>query len=190
MHGFSVSLLLGSTFIAGLFSSEAHGQNVWWLAMLSNMPLVQFQQKLQQSVDWYQCDSQAGVNAYCLDDFKYYQQHLYGELTLRQDEIHLSFLTDYQAQTLSELILNLRKDGLVLSNMVIEKEQFDVVNALKEESPTQVDKDLILFINRYPQDAERHLDWRLADEFDSPLPRVKVRLLSDGEMIELKIIRF
>lgn len=190
MHGFSVFLLLGSTVIAGLFSSVVYGQNVWWLAMLSDTPLVQFQQQLQQSGDWYQCDSKTGVNAYCLDDFTYYEQHLYGELTLRQNEIHLSFLTAYHAQTLSALILNLRKDGLALSNMVIGKEQYDVANALREKTPTQVDKDLILFINRYRQDAGRHLDWRLADEFDSPSPRIKIRLLSDGEMIELKVIRF
>lgn len=126
----------------------------------------------------------------CLDDFSYYQQHLYGEVVLGKDSAQFSFLTEYQWQSLNDLILNLRKDGLVLRNITIGQEHYDVVEALEKKSSELVDKEVILLINRYPQETIRSLFWVKPDEFSSPSPSLNVELHSDGEIIDVKVTRF
>lgn len=173
-----------------LFSQTANARDAWWQIILSEAPFVEVQQTLQEGGDWYGCETQESEGALCLDDFHYYHQHLYGEATIEEKAIRLNFLTDYQPQNLSDVILNLRKDGLVMKRINIQGEQYDIAAALKQNSPEAVDKALILFINRYSQQAPRSIDWVLAEEFESPTPRVRVTLNSDGEMIELKVERF
>ncbi|MGR5239072.1 hypothetical protein [Vibrio alfacsensis] len=53
---------------------------------------------LEKGGSWYECDSgnQGQGTTLCLDDFHYYQQHLYGELILTKDSALLSFLVDYR----------------------------------------------------------------------------------------------
>ncbi|WP_425670925.1 hypothetical protein ACPSL3_20555 [Vibrio owensii] len=186
MLRFSLFLLLSLS----LFSHTANARDAWWQIMLSEAPVAVVQQTLQEGGDWYGCETQESEGALCLDDFHYYHQHLYGEATIEEKAIRLNFLTDYQPQNLSGVILNLRKDGLVMKRINIQGEQYDIAAALKQNSPEAVDKALILFINRYPQQAPRSIDWVLAGEFESPTPRVHVTLNSDGEMIELKVERF
>ena len=77
-----------------------------------------------------------------------------------------------------------------MKRIAIQGEQYDVAAALKHNSPEAVDKALVLFINRYPQQVPRRIDWVLAQEFGSPAPRLNVTLNSDGEMIKLEVIRF
>lgn len=173
-----------------LFSQTANARDAWWQIMLSKAPFIEVQQTLQEGGDWYGCETQESEGALCLDDFHYYHQHLYGEATIEEKVIRLNFLTDYQPQNLSDVILNLRKDGLVMKRIDIQGEQYDIAAALKQNSPEVVDKALILFINRHPQQAPRSIDWVLAEEFESPTPRVHVTLNSDGEMIELMVERF
>lgn len=174
----------------GLFAKIVHGQDLWWQTILSDAPISQVKQVIEDGGIWYDCEvHQQGV-AFCLDDFHYYHQTLYGEAILTGEEIRFSFLTDYQAQNLNEMILNLRKDGLVLTRVEIQGERYDVNERLKDNLSRTVDKELILFINRYSQKAPRSMSWVLADEFDAPKPRLTVTLNSDGEMIELKVIRF
>ncbi|WP_285337114.1 MULTISPECIES: hypothetical protein [unclassified Vibrio] len=174
----------------GLFAKIVHGQDLWWQTILSDAPTSQVKQVIEDGGIWYDCEvHQQGV-VFCLDDFHYYHQTLYGEAILTGEEIRFSFLTDFQAQNLNELILNLRKDGLVLTRVEIQGERYDVKERLKNNLSRTVDKELILFINRYSQKALRSMSWVLADEFDAPKPRLAVTLNSDGEMIELKVIRF
>lgn len=173
-----------------LLTQAAYAQGTWWQVILSDASVVEVQQTLQEGGEWYTCEAQESADALCLDDFHYYQQHLYGEATTEAKAIRVIFLTDYQPQNLSELILNLRKDGLVIKRIKIQDEQFDIAAALKHNSPEAVDKALILFINRYPQQVPRRIDWVLAQEFGSSAPRLNVTLNSDGEMMELEVIRF
>ncbi|AIV07375.1 MULTISPECIES: hypothetical protein [Vibrio] len=186
MSRFSLCLLIFS----GLFSQTTSAQDLWWQAILSSAPVEQIQQAITTGGAWYRCETQDSTEAFCLDDFHYYHQHLYGESTIEDREVYLSFLTEYQPQSLSELILNLRKDGLVMQKVEIDGQQYDISEAMRHATPEEVDKELIVFINRYPQQAPRSIDWVLAQEFGTPTPRLNVMLNSDGEMIELKVIRF
>ncbi|WP_156144598.1 hypothetical protein [Vibrio hyugaensis] len=144
---------------------------------------------IKQGGEWYECDAFDQMTVMCLDEFYYYNIALYGELTLRNQSMTLSLLAAYDAQTLSDLILNLRKDGFVMSAIEIGNEHYDVRKALQQKSPEQVDRDVILLINQYSQDTPRKLDWVKAEEFEASTPKVKANLTSDGEMLELTITR-
>ncbi|WP_223917789.1 hypothetical protein [Vibrio sp. B1REV9] len=173
-----------------VFQSTVASQGNWWLSVLSDSPIEQVKQTLKQDGAWYECDAELDVDTYCLDAFSYYHQRWYGEMSIREHEVQLSFMMAYQAQNLSDAILNLRKDGFVISHVKIADERFDVISSLKEKEPEMVDKALIMFINRYSQNEPRTINWVLASEFDSVKPRLNVVLRSDGELIHLDVIRF
>ncbi|MCG6239600.1 hypothetical protein K6U32_19265 [Vibrio diabolicus] len=167
----------------------------WWQDTLSSMPYSNLKERIETRGSWYRCDVQQQdvstyISTFCLDDFSYYQQHLYGEVVLGKDSAQFSFLTEYQWQSLNDLTLNLRKDGLVLRNITIGQEHYDVVEALENKSSELVDKEVILLINRYPQETIRSLFWVKPDEFSSPSPSLNVELHSDGEIIDVKVTRF
>ncbi|WP_275862702.1 hypothetical protein [Vibrio sp. CAU 1672] len=171
--------------------SVANANPIWWSKLLGHESLTELQSALHQDPQWYACELNAGESALCLDDFFYYQQHFYGEALLGENQLNLSFIRGYDQHALNDLILNLRKDGLVLSRVEIQREHYDVAGALGTEGAvtSEVDKQLILFINRYPQEAARKLLWVKADALFAPSPRVRVELVSDGELIELRVSR-
>lgn len=77
----------------------------------------------------------------------------------------------------------LRQDGFELNSIQINDEAFDVDEQLRQHQiqggVARVDKALILFLNRYPQDAPRRMVWRNATWL--------AELVSDGEVIELRL---
>ncbi|WP_225923966.1 hypothetical protein [Vibrio alfacsensis] len=176
----------GTIFSQGTVASQGN----WWLSVLSDSSIEQVKQTFEQDGAWYECDAELDGDTHCLDEFSYYHQTWYGEMSMREHEVQLSFMMAYQAQNLSDAILNLRKDGFVISHVKIADERFDVISSLKEKTPEMVDKALIMFINRYSQNEPRTINWVLASEFDSVKPRLNVVLRSDGELIHLDVIRF
>ncbi|PFG58390.1 hypothetical protein ATG66_0940 [Vibrio sp. ES.051] len=180
-----------------LIINPSLAMDAWWQSTLSELPFNKLKNVIHTEGTWYQCDTGQNVMAntervrsYCLDDFQYYHQHLYGELSLHTERARFSFLTEYQWHKLNDLILNLRKDGLVLRSVVMEEERYDVVAALEKKTTEEVDKDVILLMNRYPPEATQTMFWVRANEFEMPSPNLEVVLRSDGEMIELQVIRF
>ncbi|EKM28891.1 hypothetical protein VCHENC02_5249B, partial [Vibrio harveyi] len=67
---------------SGLFSQTTSAQDLWWQAILSSAPVEQIQQAITTGGAWYRCETQDSTEAFCLDDFHYYHQHLYGESTI------------------------------------------------------------------------------------------------------------
>lgn len=189
MPRLSLSAVTCFSLVVFFHASATLANGFWWQALLSEKPLTEVRKVIEQSGEWYECDSRDQVAVLCLNDFHYYNVALYGELTSNNQSMTLSFLTAYDAQTLSELILNLRKDGFVMSAIEIGNEHYDVREALQQQSPEAVDRDVILLINRYSQETPRTFDWLRAQEFEASLPKVKANLTSDGEMLELTITR-
>ncbi|MCR9528150.1 hypothetical protein [Vibrio alginolyticus] len=190
---FYLRLLLSLCFCSVTF--PALSTPSWWQDTLSAMPYSNLKERIEKSGSWYSCevqllDNSTFISAFCLDDFSYYQQHLYGEVVLRRESAQFSFLTEYEWQRLNDLLLNLRKDGLVLRRVTIGQEHYDVVEALEKKSSELVDKEVILLMNRYPQEAILSLLWVKPDEFLTPSPSLNVQLRSDGEIIEVKVTRF
>nr|WP_319553094.1 hypothetical protein [uncultured Vibrio sp.] len=193
----SLSILLLSTFSV-LFSSSALAlDSGWWQSVLSEQPLNQVKSTIRTGGLWYRCDSElsssestVSPNTFCLDEFNYYHQPLYGEVILRQETTEFVFLAQFQWQIWNDLILNLRKDGLVIKSIHFDEEEFDVLSSLKNKSADDVDKEVILMMNRYPPEANRRIQWVRSSEFQSAFPSLEVSLISDGEMITLRVMRF
>jgi hypothetical protein len=101
-----------------------------------------------------------------------------------EKQLELTLLFEFTTHRLSELQLNLRKDGFGLDSVEIEGESFDVQAELEKAAmqgdKSKVDKQLIQFLNQYPQSAERSLVW------STQLWRAT--LLSDGELITLTLL--
>ncbi|WP_405053787.1 hypothetical protein [Vibrio natriegens] len=184
------------SFCSALFSQSTLAMdNHWWQSVLSEQPLVQVKSTIQKGGLWYRCDtewndSNPSVDTLCLDEFSYYHQHLYGEVILRQETAEFVFLAQFQWQSWNDLILNLRKDGFVMRNVHFDDEEYDVLRSLKQKSAEDVDKEVILLMNRYPPEANRRIRWVRASEFQSTSPSLVVSLISDGEMITLRVTRF
>ncbi|MDV6252823.1 hypothetical protein [Vibrio sp. EA2] len=162
---------------------------------MSEIPLNQLKRTIQNDGLWYRCDTEWSdsvppVDTFCLDEFNYYHQSLYGEVILRQENADFSFLAEFQWQRWNNLILNLRKDGLVMRSVHFESEHYDVLRSLEHKSAQEVDKDVILMMNRYPPEASRTIQWVRASEFQATSPSLEVSLISDGEMMTLQVTRF
>lgn len=128
----------------------------------------------------YQCNQQPIT--WCIDELTYYRESAYTEVVELEGKFELSLMFEFTAHRLSELQLNLRKDGLVLQRVEIEGKHFDVKGELaktaNQAERSQVDKQLIEFLNRFPQQAPRTLEWQSQ--------RWRAALTSDGELISLK----
>lgn len=190
-----LSLFLISFCSALLSQSTLAMDNHWWHSVLSDQPLDQVKSTIQKGGLWYRCDtewndSDPSVDTLCLDEFSYYHQHLYGEVILRQETAEFVFLAQFQWQSWNDLILNLRKDGLVIKSIHFDDQEMEVLSSLKNKSADDVDKEVILMMNRYPPEANRRIQWVRSSEFQSASPSLAVSLISDGEMITLRVMRF
>lgn len=150
------------------------------LNSLASLSQEQLRQQVEGS-DWYACGE--GELRYCLDEFGYYRLSFYAELVITADTVNLTLLAPYSAHQLSEVQLNLRRDGFLLDRISIAKESFNVTEALRLAKSTkqrnQVDKALIQFLNRFPQEAVREMDWTHS--------KWQAILHSDGEMMALTL---
>lgn len=178
-----------------LFSGSSLALDNWWYTVLSELPFHQVKEVIQKGGSWYPCDtglddSTEPADELCLDDFHYYHQHLYGEVGLRDEIANFVFLNDYQWQHWNEMVLNLRKDGFVIRRVKFDEEEYDVLSSLDQKSAEEVDKEVVVLMNRYPPEARRTIEWVRATDFHKTAPGLKVALTSDGEMIEMRVTRF
>lgn len=150
------------------------------LNSLANLGKVQLQQQVEGS-DWYACGEEE--RRFCQDEFGYYHLSFYAELMITADTLHLSLLAPYTSHLLSEVQLNLRQDHFHLTRVSIGKQSFDVSEALwlakSAKQRNQVDKALIQFLNRSPQETVREMHWVHANWH--------AILRSDGEVVELTL---
>lgn len=134
-----------------------------------------------RSGQWRLCDSDNGV--WCQEELSYYNQAGYAELSLVAHNVELEMLFLFSSHTLSELQLNLRRDGFILRRVLLGEALFDVeaqlIEAETEQQVRDLDKKLIQFLNQTDQNQPRVMHWR-NDIWD-------VTLSSDGEIISLTL---
>lgn len=136
--------------------------------------------ELRQSItsSWQLC----GESLWCEDDLKYYRDSFVAQANLVEEVLHVELINEYSAERLAQIQLYLRQDGFVLSRAEIEGQVFDVDKAIEQTSIEQADGALILFLNQFPQDANRALHWQAKDW--------RVKLVSDGELITLTLNQY
>ena len=88
-----------------------------------------------------------------------------------QGEFSLTYFNNLQ--------LGLRQDGFQLMKVVIDGVTLDVELALINHSETEVDREVLQLINRYPATQPRELYWRSADQKRYALWR------SDKDLIQI-----
>ncbi len=123
---------------------------------------------------WSECEPQR----WCEDGVGYYQAHLYAEATLTPERLVVTLFGEFTPHLLSQLQLNLRRDGFQLVKISIEQQEFDLEAALQTMPANEVDKTLVTFINQSPQSAERVLSWQASVG--------QAELRSDGELITVR----
>lgn len=132
---------------------------------------------------WYHCSETGSASTWCMDELRYYKQTYFAELATESNQVQLTLLKAYSPLTLVDLQLYLRQDGFKLEYVNINGDAFDVEGRLlKSTSETEtlkLDKELILFLNSYPQSVHRHMVWGNRNW--------RVDLTSDGEMVEVKL---
>jgi hypothetical protein len=135
-----------------------------------------------RSGEWIQCDSESKV--WCQNDLSYYNHSGYAELSLALLETQIDIFFIFSPHTLSELQLNLRRDGFTLNRVLIGEDLFDVEAQLHaaetERQVHDVDKKLIRFLNKSNKNQPRDMYWV------NPLWLAK--LSSDGDMIKLTLV--
>ncbi|WP_394145245.1 hypothetical protein [Vibrio atypicus] len=169
-------LLLGVFLFSSAFFASA---SLHSFSQLSSTQLL----AQAQGGEWYPC-SENDDPKWCRDGFSYYQQSYYAELTNDSNGMSLTLYEPYSQYALSEFQLNLRRDGFQLECVTIDTHTFQVAQALAEaETQAEIndlDKQLVLFLNRYQQHAPRVMEW-----FSE---RWKATLISDGEMISIEFV--
>ncbi|NVD05955.1 hypothetical protein FCU94_03410 [Vibrio sp. JPW-9-11-11] len=150
-----------------LFSSSLSAQSVW----LATEPSA-----MRRSIvsSWSECPEQR----WCQDMVTYYQELLYAQAELTPHRLEVVLIGEFTSHRLSQLQLNLRRDGFELVKVEFGQQVFDVAEALQTMPAVEVDKALIVFINQYRQSTQRVLTWHAS--FGRAL------LHSDGELITLQ----
>lgn len=123
---------------------------------------------------WSECEPQR----WCEDEVRYYQSRLYAEARVIPGRLAVTLFGEYTPHLLSQLQLNLRRDGFQLVKISIEQQEFNIKAALQTMAANEVDKALVTFINQSPQSSERVLSWQASVG--------QAELRSDGELITVR----
>lgn len=181
---FSIPLLVFSVCL--IFTSSLLAKEPWYLREVFNgsdhKPEAH---QFSGSGELFDCGLE--VQELCSDEVRYYNLPVYVVLTVREGVVdEVTFTMDFSSYNLSQLQLNLRKDGFWLSKISYGGDTFDVRREI-EARPTEiaeVDKSLIEFINARPSDTPVHSRWRYKKALS---PRLE--LVSDGQEIRLTLVR-
>lgn len=141
------------------------------------------QQELRQTDTWLECSENIFITSWCGDEFNYYTLRVWPEVTGDQDGgiKTLTLHGAYSTNDWSLLQLNLRKDGFQLQSIQLGEQQFSIRDQLKTESTREVDKALILFINRNAHSFPKILHWQKE--------KVVAKLATDGKSAEVQFTR-
>lgn len=105
---------------------------------------------------WAMCDEQV----WCANEMFYYRDSYIAEAQIIDQKLSIQLLAEYSSHLLSELQLNLRRDGFSLVNVSIEGAEFDVASEVEESSTEEADRELVLFLNRFSLSTTRKLHWQ------------------------------
>ncbi|GEA61522.1 hypothetical protein VCO01S_27150 [Vibrio comitans NBRC 102076] len=118
----------------------------------------------RQSGEWFDC-AEDDKPLFCKDSVKIHHTPMYAEITFDHAlEPVLDLHGEFSLSYFNNLQLGLRQDGFQLIKVVIDDVTLDVELALINKSETEVDREVLHLINRYPATQPRELYWRSADQ--------------------------
>ncbi len=141
------------------------------------------QQELRQTDTWLECSENIFITSWCGDEFNYYTLRVWPEVTGDQDGgiKTLTLHGAYSTNDWSLLQLNLRKDGFQLQSIQLGEQQFSIAEQLKTATTQEVDKALVLFLNRYAQSFPKALTWQKE--------HIQALLATEGKETQLQFTR-
>ncbi len=122
---------------------------------------------------WTLCDEQV----WCANELFYYRDSYMAEARVIDQKLTIHLLAEYSSHLLSELQLNLRRDGFSLVDVIIAGVKFDVASEVEESSAAEADRALVLFLNRFSLSTTRTLHWQ-TKHWDALVH-------SDGELVTI-----
>lgn len=147
-------------------------------------------EQLRQDSAFYDCGLSAEDSEFCSDATRYYGVEVDARLFVDNGFVVKAELTaDFTSSTYTELQLNLRKDGFVLSKAKIGPREFDVIERLKQAPIKQVNREVVMFLNEGPLTSKRAFTWYPNDEYYEQTPTRFALFESDGENIRLQFLR-
>ena len=139
--------------------------------ILANQSPKQVGDMIQSS--WQQCDE----SLWCEDSLHYYRLPFIAQAEIANEQATIELFSEFSAHQLGQIQLHLRSDGFTLTKAQIGSQEFDVTGALSKDKVTEVDRQLIQFLNQFPQSEKRLLSWQSGTWV--------AQLDSDGEVIRL-----
>ncbi|WP_394251578.1 hypothetical protein [Vibrio profundi] len=183
----SLVIRLITSLLCFVHSASVTAKEPWFLRELFNTsPQKPSATQYVNDADLFEC----GVETYtlCSDEISYYRTRVFLEVLVEGSDVSRVVMNaDFSNHVYSELQLNLRKDGFQLASFDIDGNEFNVekrlMNATNEER-VEVDKELVTFINRYPNWTYVKSRWKVNGQ-RFPV----VHLESNGGEIQVRLVR-
>lgn len=147
-------------------------------------------EKVQQSMDLYDCGLEEENREFCSDVIKYYQTDVEVRILIEDALVSsIELRAPFSANAYSELQLNLRKDGYSLSEATVEGSNYDVIAALKHKPMKQVNREVVLFLNNGKLSSDKTLLWRPKATYFDPIQNRGVSFQSNHKGIVVRFAR-
>ncbi|WP_260259716.1 hypothetical protein [Vibrio intestinalis] len=131
--------------------------------------------------EFYVCEEAPKV--WCNDDWRYYRVSFFAQIQPELKPTQLQLLAPFSSHDYSQVQLNLRRDGFQLLRVAQGDNVFDVeqqiAGAENDAQLAEVDKALVLFLNRTLREDNVEQVWRNETW--------QARLLKQNDMIELHL---
>ncbi|MDE1315943.1 hypothetical protein MEG05_18235 [Vibrio aestuarianus] len=136
------------------------------------------QSDLTQRNDMVECGDEHRSPIYCSDVVEYYKTSAWAELEIIDNKVtSVRMHIDFSRIAHSDLQLNLRRDGFQLTQVMIGDQRFSVQEQLAKHSMPEVDKALVLFLNKTPATFPQQQQWQKGNNI--------AQLVTDGQAIRL-----
>jgi hypothetical protein len=127
---------------------------------------------------------------YCSEVVNYYSTEVESYLWLSSGRVEkLELAAPFSNSAYSSLMLNLKRDGFVLARVELAQQVIDVAKALQSMEGFEVNREVVMLMNRRPLSSPRKLLWVPAAEFPTSNPGRTVEFISDDSGIKLRFIR-
>lgn len=151
----------------------------WLQPMIDPVTSPWHLEQLQDSTILYDCGMEEEDREFCSDIVKYYNVDVNSRLFVTNGLVNEIELTaPFSPSAYTELQLNLRKDGYVLSKAQIEDKHFDVISELAKSSIKLVNRQLVMFLNQGSISTDRKLTWFPNSEYYQETPSRYVHFVS------------
>ncbi len=141
-------------------------------------------QQYLEGGNWLECDEKYNTRVWCGEEFRYYTLQVWPEIQATQSNTvdTLVLHADYIMNDWTSFQLSLRKDGFKLQFVQYGEQLFSITDQLVSSTMENIDKELVLFINRNIRLFPKTMVW--------DKKTVRAKLITDGKIITLTFMQY